>query len=1231
MAVDRKLNINADRVSRKTKLWKRVAAMLCIAAVFATAYALILPAITMESETYCGMEAHIHDESCYESVLTCMLSEDEPHLHGESCYQTTETLTCTLAETQAHNHIESCVSSEPVLVCELDETEGHIHDDICKEMVLTCGIEESDEHAHQESCYTEQTVCGLEEVHRHDENCYAIEECYSCGFEETYGHTHTTECYCVIRELICTAEENGETAHKHNESCYSKNLLCQKEEHEHTLVCYSNPEADLETANDWESTLPETLSGTYVDDVIAIAKSQLGYTESTANYVVDEAGEVKGYTRYGEWYGIPYGDWCAMFVSFCLDYAGVEDFPLDASCPNWVSRLTELGNYHLPSVHTPSVGDVIFFDWDADLDSDHVGIVAEYISATDESPAVLRTIEGNSGNTVQYVRYDPADPTIMGYASLPKLNEAMDPISQEAGMLLYFDADHSAYQISSHLIDEYPAQAFALIPVEYKDIRWAPVTVNWSAETEANYAVAYPLNSDAEIVPDGTEYSAYMIQDVPAYAENQAVLSGIISHAYPFISADEMKMQLAEACNRGEIAADLSCCTEADYLAAVQLAIWDATGVPGAFDTVSMSQLPEGNDRTIHPLEALGHTKAEDVSGHVMMIRDWLLTQAGYEKIQVISHYSVVTRRDDGLFDLSVTTVLDRSLEENEVIYGTFITGEKSNSFTVTEVPGGTFSAQMTGLTEAEVLSAEIYLDVHYTHMQVFVYDAATAEDMIGGQMKDSSYEISLPISVETTSVEVNKSWTNGIEGAEITEVQLYADGIKYCAPVVLSAENGWSYLWDGLLKYSDEDVLINYTVEEVPIPGYYSQTSTGVNALLNADHFSAGEVYVICRSDTDGFAAAADCSANGEFILEWACGIDPADRNSVPETALWVADDVYNDGFSAYLRNVVTGNLLSMDDYGSVVLYGEIGDSDAGCSLSYGESADLLTLYRYPKGENTVAIVNTIAEEFMNIAVSVSWEGRGIGSYPESAEAVLLQNGVQYGASVTLNEENSWKWEWTELPVLFGTETFTYTVEETEIRDYTAEISESISEDGTLSIEIINTWTPRYTAVMLSKEDAIDPDIRLQGARFKLYQASDANTEGSVLIPNTENMYGLLWGELRTDENGIFKLDRLIVGEKYYLVETAAPTGYMMLSVPVVFTVTDDDDGNIDLTVLDEGYAATADKDEEDGTLFMHIRTGKQYIIPETGGFGTKILYAAGAILVIGAVILLVSRRYKR
>ena len=39
-----------------------------------------------------------------------------------------------------------------------------------------------------------------------------------------------------------------------------------------------------------------------------MAESQLGYAASTRNYIVDEAGGMHGYTRYGAWYGSPYGE-----------------------------------------------------------------------------------------------------------------------------------------------------------------------------------------------------------------------------------------------------------------------------------------------------------------------------------------------------------------------------------------------------------------------------------------------------------------------------------------------------------------------------------------------------------------------------------------------------------------------------------------------------------------------------------------------------------------------------------------------------------------------------------------------------------------------------------------------------------------------------------------------------------------------------------------------------------
>ena len=57
-----------------------------------------------------------------------------------------------------------------------------------------------------------------------------------------------------------------------------------------------------------------------------------------------EDGEtIKDYTRYGEWYGMPYDDWCAMFLSFCLNYADIprDAIPYEANCPSCIEALQD--------------------------------------------------------------------------------------------------------------------------------------------------------------------------------------------------------------------------------------------------------------------------------------------------------------------------------------------------------------------------------------------------------------------------------------------------------------------------------------------------------------------------------------------------------------------------------------------------------------------------------------------------------------------------------------------------------------------------------------------------------------------------------------------------------------------------------------------------------------------------------------------------------------------------
>lgn len=76
------------RLSHLEMRWNKLASVLAIAVVFCTTYMLILPAITMEKETFCGYEEHLHSDGCYastdsESEMMCGMEE---HLHDGYCY-----------------------------------------------------------------------------------------------------------------------------------------------------------------------------------------------------------------------------------------------------------------------------------------------------------------------------------------------------------------------------------------------------------------------------------------------------------------------------------------------------------------------------------------------------------------------------------------------------------------------------------------------------------------------------------------------------------------------------------------------------------------------------------------------------------------------------------------------------------------------------------------------------------------------------------------------------------------------------------------------------------------------------------------------------------------------------------------------------------------------------------------------------------------------------------------
>ena len=469
---------------------------------------------SVRGDLVCG--EHVHTDACYTetAVLACGLEESEEHRHDESCYKTSRELTCGIDSD--HSHTDACYEWEQVLSCDLPTESAED-----AQPVLVCTKPEIVLHRHTPDCFDADgnLICGQTQVleHRHSDACFeTVAETVDTGTltcTDT-AHVHTARCYGTW-ELVCGQEEHthseactqneqeetvfcGKDAHTHEEACRDENgeLVCGTEEHTHSLACYADPGADVETAELWEQTFAGvTLTGNWRQDTLAIAETQLGYAESTKNYVVAEDGEtVKGYTRYGAWCGEPYGDWNVMFLSFCLHYAGVEGVPPDRDCGGWVTAWADA--FEPAQSHTPAVGDLVLFDRDGDGTADRAGLVAQI---TDSGFAAM---EGDAEDAVRLLTYGADDPGILGYINLPEGPKEFTLTAQtENGITVTITGESASLP--------YPAREITVTVTEVADgerraIR-DQILGEEQAEPERSYLLDITLwHGEEEIEPTGS-------------------------------------------------------------------------------------------------------------------------------------------------------------------------------------------------------------------------------------------------------------------------------------------------------------------------------------------------------------------------------------------------------------------------------------------------------------------------------------------------------------------------------------------------------------------------------------------------------------------------------------------------------------------------------------------------------------------------------------------------------
>ncbi len=245
--------------------------------------------------------------------------------------------------------------------------------------------------------------CGLEE-HTHADACYTMQEQTPVLICQKPEHSHQDTCFPDEDEQTPNPYLCGSGEHTHGESC--RDTLCTIPEHSHSASCLVTELSDkTENKVQWETAIGRlAITGNWPTDILTVAESQLGYEESTNNVVLTD-GELKGYTRYGDWYGQPHGDWNTLFAAFVLHYAGAKEVPVDADVTAWITALDEAGYFGAD----PRPGDLIFIR----KDTDRVGIVTA--CTADE----IQTIEGDRNGKVDRVTYKSDDLGIMGYGRIP--------------------------------------------------------------------------------------------------------------------------------------------------------------------------------------------------------------------------------------------------------------------------------------------------------------------------------------------------------------------------------------------------------------------------------------------------------------------------------------------------------------------------------------------------------------------------------------------------------------------------------------------------------------------------------------------------------------------------------------------------------------------------------------------------------------------------------------------
>lgn len=171
---------------------------------------------------------------------------------------------------------------------------------------------------------------------------------------------------------------------------------------------------------------------------------------------------------------------------------------------------------------------------------------------------------------------------------------------------------------------------------------------------------------------------------------------------------------------------------------------------------------------------------------------------------------------------------------------------------------------------------------------------------------------------------------------------------------------------------------------------------------------------------------------------------------------------------------------------------------------------------------------------------------------------------------------------------------------------------------------DVITNQKTEYQIKLKKIDGTTQVETPLAGAEFKLY--TDQNKTNLATHPDGEQVGDK--GIITTGSDGTVLIGVLDYGT-YYLEEIKAPDGYNLLNQMIAITINPDNSNSGVVSAMKGTSPLNVTADDKEANLYViTITNNPGVVLPSTGSTGTTIFYILGSILVIGAGILLITKK---